>query len=147
PALTLMKGTMKTMLLSKLKLVVAVMLVLGALGAGGLAYVETQAQAQPPSPDEKPAHAWPRPPAAKPPTDLDVLGKEVELLRMRLQVVEAEVRALKGPGPGERRPSRPHQGGGSFFRDEKDLPNLPLRPKGKARAEQARVNAHLAGRK
>jgi RNA polymerase sigma factor (sigma-70 family) len=86
PAVALMKGTLTTMFIQKLKLAVAVVLVLGALGASGFVYVEKPARAQ----TETQAQA------AKPPTDLDVMRKELELLRLKVQLLEAEVRALKG---------------------------------------------------
>jgi RNA polymerase sigma factor (sigma-70 family) len=97
PAVALMQEVSKVMLMKKLKLVVAVVLVLGAMGAGGFLYVE------------KPARAQAQAQAAKPPTDLDVLRKEVELLRMRLQVVEAELRELKGPAKQVKKPQPVHQ--------------------------------------
>jgi RNA polymerase sigma factor (sigma-70 family) len=82
-AVALMKGVLRTMFLAKLRLVVAVVLVVAMLGVGGFAYqVERPAQAQAQT--------------DKRPTEMDVLRKEVELLRLRLQVVEAEVRDLKG---------------------------------------------------
>jgi RNA polymerase sigma factor (sigma-70 family) len=83
PALSLMKGALTTMFLKKLKLA-AVAVMVGVLALGGFAY-----QA------EQPAQARAETGAAAP-TDLEVLRKEVELLRLRLRVVEAEVRALKG---------------------------------------------------
>jgi hypothetical protein len=83
-AIAVMRGVLKIMFLNKMKVAVGVFLVLGALSFAGFAFIErpTQAQAQAP--------------AGKPPTEVDILRMEVELLRLRLQAVEAEVRELKG---------------------------------------------------
>jgi RNA polymerase sigma factor (sigma-70 family) len=92
PAAGLMKGVLKAMLWTKLKIVVAAAMVTAVLGAGSLVY---RAAGQPAAPEEKPA------------TDPEALRKENELLRLNIQVLlekirslEAELAALKGQ-PGE----------------------------------------------
>jgi hypothetical protein len=82
PAVVLMKGVMKAMLLKKLRLVVGAVVVLAALGMGGVAYqsggfLGTVQAALP----EKPAN------------ELEALRKENELLKLNLQVVLEKVRA------------------------------------------------------
>src|SRR5262245_48592495 len=87
-------GVLKTMLLKKLKLVLALVMVVGVLGATGLAY-RTGGHAT----------AADKPTVGKPATEVEALRKEVELLRLNLLVVlekvssqEAELRALRGKG-------------------------------------------------
>jgi RNA polymerase sigma factor (sigma-70 family) len=92
PAVVLMKGVMKAMLLKKLRVVVGVVTVLLALGAVGTVYRvgDTSGVAQAAPPD-------------KPRNELEALRKENELLKLNLQVVlekvraqEAELRTLRG---------------------------------------------------
>ena len=78
------------MLLAKLKLAVGAMMVVAALGAGGVAYQVS---------GPRPAQAAPE---SKPQPELEALKRENELLRFNLQVIlekahalEADVRALK----------------------------------------------------
>jgi RNA polymerase sigma factor (sigma-70 family) len=82
PAVVLMKGVMKAMLLKKLRLVVGAVVVLAALGMGGVAYqaggFSATVQAAPPE---------------KPVNELEALRKENELLKLNLQVVLEKVRA------------------------------------------------------
>ncbi len=94
PAAALARGVLKAMLMAKLKLAVgAVLAAAVALGAGGLAFRGGPAPV---------AAQGPR--AAAPQKDeLELLRKEVELLKLNLQVVlekvkaqDAEIRALKG---------------------------------------------------
>ncbi|HKB37784.1 MAG TPA: RNA polymerase sigma factor [Gemmataceae bacterium] len=87
-------GVLKTMLLKKLKLMLALVMVVGVLGATGLAY-RTGGQAT----------AADKPTVGKPTSEVESLRKEVELLRLNLLVVlekvssqEAELRALRGKG-------------------------------------------------
>ncbi|HKB37786.1 MAG TPA: hypothetical protein VKD72_15170, partial [Gemmataceae bacterium] len=87
-------GVLKTMLLKKLKLMLALVMVVGVLGATGLAY-RTGGQAT----------AADKPAAGRPTSEVEALRKEVELLRLNLLVVlekvhaqEAELRALRGKG-------------------------------------------------
>jgi RNA polymerase sigma factor (sigma-70 family) len=90
-AVALSREVLKTMLLAKLKLAVGAVMVVAALGAGGVAYQVGSprfAQAAPES---------------KPPGELEALRKENELLKLNLQVVlekvraqVAELRAVKG---------------------------------------------------
>jgi RNA polymerase sigma factor (sigma-70 family) len=93
PAVALMKGVLRTMFVAKLKLAVAVVMVVTALGAGGFAYQAGQPGA---------ARAQV---SSKPLSELEALRKENELLRLNLQVVlekvraqEAELRALGARG-------------------------------------------------
>jgi hypothetical protein len=82
PAAVLMKEVMKTMLLRKLRIVVGVVMVLVALGLGGVGYHAgaMSAAAQAAGPD-------------KPQTELDALRKENELMKLNLLVVLEKVRA------------------------------------------------------
>jgi RNA polymerase sigma factor (sigma-70 family) len=88
-AAVLMKGVLKTMFLAKVKVVMAAVLIVGALGAGGFAYQTT-----------RPAPA--RSDTDKASGELEALRKENELLKLNLRVVlekvrtqEAEMRALE----------------------------------------------------
>jgi RNA polymerase sigma factor (sigma-70 family) len=87
----LMKGALKTMLLSKLKLAVGAVMVVMALGASGLVY-RASGQSAPPIAER-----------SKPRTELEALRRENELLKLNLEVVlekvraqEAELRTLRG---------------------------------------------------
>jgi RNA polymerase sigma factor (sigma-70 family) len=89
-AVALSKEVIKTMLFAKLKLAVGAVMVLAALGAGGVAYQVSGPRA---------AQATPE---GKQPSELEALRKENELLKLNLQVVlekvraqEAQLRALK----------------------------------------------------
>ncbi len=91
PAAVLMKGVLKTMFVTKLKLAISVVMVVTVLGASGLVY---RAAGQP-APAEKRADTKPR-------TELEKLRRENELLKLNLEVVlekvraqETELRALK----------------------------------------------------
>jgi RNA polymerase sigma factor (sigma-70 family) len=84
----LMKAGVKAMFISKLKATVATVLVLAALGAGGLTYSSGGGE---------------QPGPVKPKSELDKLRHENELLKVNLRVtlekiqtLENEVRALKG---------------------------------------------------
>jgi hypothetical protein len=87
---SLSKEVVKTMFLAKLKLAVGAVMVVAALGAGGVAYQVS---------GPRPAQAAPE---GKPASELKTLRRENELLKYNLQVVlekaralEADVRALK----------------------------------------------------
>jgi RNA polymerase sigma factor (sigma-70 family) len=97
PAVVLMKGVLKAMFMTRLKRAVGVVLVLLALGGGASVYRAGGApgtvQAAPPG----------KPEGTKPPSEVEALRKENELLKLNLQVVlekvraqEDELRALKG---------------------------------------------------
>jgi RNA polymerase sigma factor (sigma-70 family) len=77
----LVKGALKTMLLSKLKLAVGAVMVVMALGASGLVYRASGQSA--------PAIAE----RSKPRTELEALRRENELLKLNLEVVLEKVRA------------------------------------------------------
>jgi RNA polymerase sigma factor (sigma-70 family) len=98
PATVLMKGVLKTMFLTKLKLAMATVPVVGAVGTGGFAYQTGQ-----PAPAKAGA-------AAKPASELEALRRKNELLELNLQVVlekvraqEEKIRALEDRARAERR--------------------------------------------
>jgi RNA polymerase sigma factor (sigma-70 family) len=82
PAVLLMKGVMKAMLMKKLRLAVGTVILVVALGASGIGYLTTggwgAALAAPPD---------------KPRSELEVLRHENELLKTNLEVVLEKVRA------------------------------------------------------
>jgi RNA polymerase sigma factor (sigma-70 family) len=89
-AVALAKEVLKTMFLAKLKLAVGAVMVVVALGAGGVAYQVGGPRAAQAAPE------------GKPPSELEALKKENGLLKYNLQLVlekaralEADVRALK----------------------------------------------------
>jgi RNA polymerase sigma factor (sigma-70 family) len=93
PAITLMKGAMKTMFLAKLKTVIGTSIVAVAFGLGGLLYNAELSSGGAQAADE-----------AKPKSELEKLRKENELLKMNLQVTlekiiaqEDELKKLRGP--------------------------------------------------
>src|SRR5262245_31748551 len=93
PAALLTKGVLKTMLMTKLKFAVGMLLMVVVLGATGVAY-RVGAQA--------PLAETPR--VEKPRSELEALRRENELLKLNLEVVlekvrsqEPELRALRGP--------------------------------------------------
>jgi hypothetical protein len=81
PAVVLMKGVMKAMLFTKLRLTVGVVTVLVALGAVGLGYQGGSSGAAQAAPADRPL------------TELETLRKENELLKLNLQVVLEKVGA------------------------------------------------------
>jgi hypothetical protein len=81
-AVALMRGVQMSMFLAKLKVAVAVVLVLGALGIAGFT-----------SSRERSALARADPPPAKPQNELERLRRENELLKLNLEVVLEKVRA------------------------------------------------------
>jgi RNA polymerase sigma factor (sigma-70 family) len=100
PVAVLTRGVLRAMFLTKLKVAVGVVLLVAALGAGGLAYRPGGAGA---AQAQKRAEGKPR-------NELEALRRENELLKLNLEVVlekvraqEAELRALRGrPGNVER---------------------------------------------
>ncbi len=101
PAVVLMQGVIKAMLLKKLRFVVGAALVLAALGAVGFGYQAGggpgAAQAAPPD---------------KPRTEVEALRRENELLKLNLEVVLEKVRAQEAELRDLR--ARPAGGGGGF---------------------------------
>jgi hypothetical protein len=83
PVALLTRGVLRAMFLTKLKIAAGVVLLVAALGAGGLAYRPTGAGA---APVQKPA-------PGKPSSDLEALRRENELLKLNLEVVLEKVRA------------------------------------------------------
>ncbi len=127
-AVALMKGMLNAMFLKKLKVVVGVVLVVGALGVVGLAYQTGTAPAAPPD---------------KPSNELESLRKENELLKLNLLVVLEKVRAQetelndlrgrqKGPGAGmgPGGPMGPSGGGGMRPPGMGGGPQGPMMPGG-----------------
>jgi RNA polymerase sigma factor (sigma-70 family) len=108
PAAVLMNEVLRAMLMTKLKVYVAVALVAVTLGVGGLAF---RAGGQPPAggdPQFIPPRAANRA-EGRPLTELELLRKEVDILKLQVEVLQAEVRSLKGKGgeaPGVRPPSQ-----------------------------------------
>jgi RNA polymerase sigma factor (sigma-70 family) len=93
PAAVLMKGVLRSMFLTKIKLTVGAVVVVAALGAGGLALPGAGGRAAAQGGAQKGAAA---------PSELEALRKENELLKLNLQVVlekvrtqEAELRTLR----------------------------------------------------
>ena len=80
-AVALSKEVLKTMFLAKLKLAFGAVMVVAALGAGGVAYQVSGPRAAQAAPEGKPA------------SELEALRKENELLKLNLQVVLEKVRA------------------------------------------------------
>jgi RNA polymerase sigma-70 factor (ECF subfamily) len=92
PAVLLMREVIQTMFLTKLKLAAGVAVVAAALAAGGLAF---QAAAQ----DRLQSQAERRPDAGgRPLTELELLRREVDILKLQMEVVQAELRSLKEKG-------------------------------------------------
>jgi RNA polymerase sigma factor (sigma-70 family) len=92
PAVALMKGAMKTMFLAKLKTTIVTGIVALAIGVGGLVYNAEFLPGGARAAD-----------GDKPKSELDTLRKELELLKLNLQVTlekiqaqEAELRKLRG---------------------------------------------------
>jgi RNA polymerase sigma factor (sigma-70 family) len=86
----LVKGALKSMFFAKLKLMVGAVMVVVALGASGLVY-RASGQSVPSAAERKP------------PSELEALRRENELLKLNLEIVlekvraqEAELRGLKG---------------------------------------------------
>jgi RNA polymerase sigma factor (sigma-70 family) len=92
PVALLMKGVLQTMLMTKIKFVLGMLLTVAVLAGTGLAY-RAGAQVQPTD----------KPRVEKPRSELEALRRENELLKLNLEVVlekvktqEAELRALRG---------------------------------------------------
>jgi RNA polymerase sigma factor (sigma-70 family) len=98
PAVTLMKGAMKTMFLAKLKAVIGTGIVAVVLGVGGLIYNAELAPGGAQAADE-----------AKPKSELEKLRKENELLKMNLQVTLEKIIAQEDELKKLRRPTAKFQ--------------------------------------
>jgi RNA polymerase sigma factor (sigma-70 family) len=91
PAALLMNEVLRAMLLTKLKVFLAVALAAVLLGAGGLAY---QASGQAPvAPTESKPGARA---AARPLSDLEVLQREVAILKAQVELLQDQMRAMRG---------------------------------------------------
>ncbi|HEV3444058.1 MAG TPA: sigma-70 family RNA polymerase sigma factor [Gemmataceae bacterium] len=98
PVVVLMKGVIKAMLFTKLRLAVGVVTVMVALGTLGLGYQRGSSGAAQAAPPDKSL------------TELEGLRKENELLRLNLQIVlekvgaqESELRILRGQAAASKR--------------------------------------------
>jgi RNA polymerase sigma factor (sigma-70 family) len=105
PAVVLMKGVVKAMLLKKLRLVVGAVMVAAALGAVGLvSRPGDEARAQP-GPDPGARARQPgseRAEGGKPLTDLEALRRENEELKINIRVLLKEIAALEAELNGTR---------------------------------------------
>jgi RNA polymerase sigma-70 factor (ECF subfamily) len=103
PAAVLMNEVLRAMLMTKLKVYVAVGVVAFLLGAGGLAFRAAGQTAAPPA--SEPARAEKRTETrteTRPLTELELLRREVDILKLQVEVMQAELRSLKektGGGP------------------------------------------------
>jgi len=104
----LMRGVLKAMLMTKLKFAVGGLVAVAALTAGGLAYHSGPAPAAAQTPRDDV-----RRDEARPPSEIEALRKENELLRLNLQVLlekvraqEAELQALRSQHPQRATPPR-----------------------------------------
>jgi RNA polymerase sigma factor (sigma-70 family) len=92
PATLLMNEVLRAMLLTKLKLWVVAALAVVLLGAGGIAY---QAAGQAPGA------------GARPLTDLEVLRREVQILKLQVELLQEKVRGQEEALRALRRPAGP----------------------------------------
>jgi hypothetical protein len=115
PAAVLSRGVLKAMSMTKLKVALALAMVV-ALGAGGLTY---RATGQPPGArDEKRPADGAGPREGKPLSELEALRRENELLRLNLRIVLEKLRALEAQG---KRPAGHDRGKGKYpSKDKKD---------------------------
>jgi RNA polymerase sigma factor (sigma-70 family) len=97
PAVVLMKGVMKAMLMKKLRLAVGAVMVAAVLGAVGFACRPGgEARAQDQSSRSRPKDADPSAPAVgKAPADVEALRREVEDLRATVRILLKENRTLE----------------------------------------------------
>jgi hypothetical protein len=105
PAAVLMNEVLRAMLMTKLKVYVAVGVVAVLLGVGGVAF---RAAGQDRVAGE-PARAENRA-EARPLTELELLRREVDILKLQVEVMQNDLRALKekaGSGPVAPPPVRP----------------------------------------
>jgi RNA polymerase sigma factor (sigma-70 family) len=105
PVAVLMNEVLRAMLMTKLKVYVAVGVVAVLLGAGGVAFraAGQDRVAGDPAPAEKRAEA-------RPLTELELLRREVDILKLQVEVMQNDLRALKektGSGPVAPPPVRP----------------------------------------
>lgn len=94
PAAALMNEVIRSMLMTKLKTGVVVVLAAALLGLGGLAY---RAAGQQPT-ATPPAAPVTKPLGERPLSELELLRREVEILKLQMELVQSELRALKGHG-------------------------------------------------
>src|SRR5262249_25300281 len=141
-AASLAKGVLKAMILTKVKLALAVVLTVGFLS--GVITFRPAALA--------PAVAQPGVVGSKPISEVEALRKEVELLQVNLRVVlekvralEAENAALKGATPkaATKRPADPRGSGGGMARYTLD-PTTGM-PEPATRPSSAAKTANLTG--
>jgi RNA polymerase sigma factor (sigma-70 family) len=111
PAAVLSRGVLKAMFMTKLKVALALVLVV-ALGAGGLSYRATGQPA--PTVEKRPPADVAGPRAGKPLSELEALRRENELLRLNLRIVLEKCRALEAQG---KRPGGDEKGKAAFSKD------------------------------
>jgi hypothetical protein len=97
PVAVLMNEVLRAMLMTKLKVYAAVAVVSVLLGAGGLAFRASGQAPAPRDPEFVPQQA-PKQAEGRPLTELELLRKEVDILKLQVEVMQAELRALKGKG-------------------------------------------------
>jgi hypothetical protein len=108
PAAALTQGVFKAMLMTKLKVVIACLMVAAVVGMCGLGYrVTAQAPGGRPTTAVPMQKAPPGTAADKPTTDVEALRREIDMLKQSLQLAlekiksqDAELRALRGKGKG-----------------------------------------------
>jgi RNA polymerase sigma factor (sigma-70 family) len=148
PAAALMNEVLRAMLMTKLKTFVAVALAVVLVGAGGFAYRAAGQPRTATTPGQASAEGTGLPgPAAgglgRPLTDLEVLQREVAILKAQVELLQQQMRALRRPGaaqatgaggsgrnhaPGERpaeTPSRTDGGSNSVAPPGKEQPSSP----------------------
>jgi RNA polymerase sigma factor (sigma-70 family) len=99
PAAVLMNEVLRAMLMTKLKIYGAVAVVAAMLGVGGLAF-RASGQDRVPPPAEKRADT-----GGRSLTEVELLRREVDILKLQMEVVQAELRALKGKGGAGAKPT------------------------------------------
>jgi RNA polymerase sigma factor (sigma-70 family) len=123
PAVLLMNEVLRAMLMTKLKVFLAVTLAAVLLGAGGWAY---QASGQAPV---APTNIKPSTPsAARPLTDVEVLQREMAILKAQMALLQDQVRGLMHPPAGVVRPAKEKAEGRWARGPVNSLDELPKRP-------------------
>lgn len=124
----LTKGALQAMFLTKLKWTVGALMVVAALGATGLVY---RASGQAPSEKATPAPAE-KEIGGKQPTELEILRREVELLKLKLAVVQEKQKAQETELRALRAATKEPAGVGRTWQESPATPNL--------KAEKTRVD-------
>jgi RNA polymerase sigma factor (sigma-70 family) len=111
PAAVLMNEVLRAMLMTKLKLYVAVAVVAVTVGAGGLAF---RAAGQVPRAESRPL------------TEVELLRREVDILKLQMEVVQAELRKLKSQAAATHRTTRGQGPATSSFDPSVAAPDVSL---------------------